>query len=80
MIPGSEEFLEKEMATHSSNLAWEIPWTEEPRGATIQGVTKELDIMKQLNNSTTRNLDKTLICFVAMLIYLKQDNIVFTFF
>ena len=22
--------LEKEMATHSSNLAWEIPWTEEP--------------------------------------------------
>ena len=25
-----EEPLEKEMATHSSNLAWEIPWTEEP--------------------------------------------------
>ena len=24
--------LEKEMATHSSNLAWEIPWTEEPGG------------------------------------------------
>ena len=68
------------MATQSSNLAWEIPWTEKPRGATIQGVTKELDIMKQLNNSTTRNLDKTLICFVALLIYLKQDNIVFKFF
>ena len=27
-----EDPLEKEMATHSSNLAWEIPWTEEPRG------------------------------------------------
>ena len=24
--------LEKEMATHSSILAWRIPWTEEPRG------------------------------------------------
>ena len=24
--------LEKEMATHSSNLAWKIPWTEEPGG------------------------------------------------
>ena len=29
-IPGSEDPLEKEMATHSSILAWEIPWTEEP--------------------------------------------------
>ena len=27
---GQEYFLEKEMATHSSILAWEIPWTEEP--------------------------------------------------
>ena len=25
-----EDLLEKEMATHSSILAWEIPWTEEP--------------------------------------------------
>ena len=24
--------VEKEMATHSSNLVWEIPWTEEPGG------------------------------------------------
>ena len=27
-----EDVLEKEMATHSSILAWEIPWTEEPGG------------------------------------------------
>ena len=27
---GQEVPLEKEMATHSSILAWEIPWTEEP--------------------------------------------------
>ena len=29
---GWEDPLEKEMATHSSILAWEIPWTEEPGG------------------------------------------------
>ena len=29
---GPEDLLEKEMATHSSILAWEIPWTEEPGG------------------------------------------------
>ena len=27
---GWEDLLEKEMATHSSTLAWRIPWTEEP--------------------------------------------------
>ena len=30
--PGQEDVLEKEMATHSSILAWRIPWTEEPGG------------------------------------------------
>ena len=29
---GWEDLLEKEMATHSSILAWEIPWKEEPGG------------------------------------------------
>ena len=29
---GQEDPLEKEMATHSSVLAWRIPWTEEPGG------------------------------------------------
>ena len=28
--PGQEDPLEKEIATHSSILAWEIPWAEEP--------------------------------------------------
>ena len=31
-IPGSEDPLEEEMATHSSILARRIPWTEEPGG------------------------------------------------
>ena len=29
---GWEDPLEKEMVTHSSTLAWKIPWTEEPGG------------------------------------------------
>ena len=29
---GSEDLLEKEMATHSGILAWEVPWIEEPDG------------------------------------------------
>ena len=29
---GQEDLLEKEMTTHSSILAWEFPWTEEPGG------------------------------------------------
>ena len=32
LIPGWDDPLEKEMATHSSILAWEIPWTEEAGG------------------------------------------------
>ena len=30
--PGQEDTLEKEMATHTSILAWKIPWAEEPGG------------------------------------------------
>ena len=37
---GWEDSLEKEMATHSSILAWEIPWREEPEGLQVTGVTK----------------------------------------
>ena len=36
---GQEDPLEKGMATHSSRLAWRIPWTEEPGGIGY-GVTK----------------------------------------
>ena len=32
-----EDPLEKGMATHSSTLAWEIPWTEEPGGLQFMG-------------------------------------------
>ena len=37
---GQEDPLEKEMATHSSSLAWEIPWTEEPHGLQSIGLQR----------------------------------------
>ena len=39
-VLGREDPLEEEMATHSSILAWEIPWTEEPGGLQSMGVTQ----------------------------------------
>ena len=45
-----EDPLEKEMATHSSILAWEIPWTEEPGGLQSMGSQKS---QKQLSDQTT---------------------------
>ena len=37
---GQEDPLEEEMATHSSILAWKIPWTEEPGGLPCLGSQK----------------------------------------
>ena len=39
---GQEDSLEKGMAIHSSILAWEIPWTEEPGGLQPMGSQKTL--------------------------------------
>ena len=49
---GLEDPLEKEMATHSSFLAWEIPWTEEPSGLQLTG--SQSDTTEQLNSTTLR--------------------------
>ena len=38
LILGREDPLEKEMAAHSSILAWRIPWTEEPCGLQSMGL------------------------------------------
>ena len=37
---GGEDLLEKEMATHSSILAWKIPWMEEPGGLQSMGLQR----------------------------------------
>ena len=45
---GREDALEKEMATHSSILAWRIPWTEEPGRQRSMGLQR----LKQLSTHT----------------------------
>ena len=37
---GRKDPLEEEMATHSSTLAWRIPWTEEPGGLQSMGLQR----------------------------------------
>ena len=50
---GQEDPLEKEMVTHSSILAWEVPWTEDAGG--LQSMeTQELDTTERLNNKNNR--------------------------
>ena len=40
MVLGQGDTLEKEMASHSSSLAWEILWTEKPSGLQSMGLQK----------------------------------------
>ena len=51
---GQEDPLEKEMETHSNNLACEIPWTEEPGRLLSMGVTKKMDMTEQLNSKNNQ--------------------------
>ena len=57
---GQEDPLEKEMATHSSILAWRIPWMEEPGRLQSMGSREELDTIEQLHfhfqSLTTHNI------------------------
>ena len=46
-ICGLEDPLKEEMATHSSILVWEIPWTEEPGG--LQSMGSQRVSLKQLS-------------------------------
>ena len=43
-LPSVYLLLEKAMATHSSTLAWKIPWTEEP-GAAVHGAAKSRTLL-----------------------------------
>ena len=48
---GQEDPLEESMATHSSVLAWRIPWTEEPGGYSSEG-SKESDMTEVAEHNT----------------------------
>ena len=50
---GGEDLLEKEMSTHSTVLAWKIPWGEEPGMLhTVHGVTKNWTRLKRLQDNS----------------------------
>ena len=57
---GWEDPLEEETATHSSTLAWRIPWTEEPVGCSPQGC-KESDTTERLHLTFMAATDITLL-------------------
>ena len=59
--------LEKEMATHSSILAWKTPWTEEPGRLQLWG-RKELDMTDRLHFTFTFTRKG------AILISFRQEN------
>ena len=54
---GQEDPLEKEMAAHSSILAWEIPWTEEPGRLQFIGSQESDTTTKQQLKTTKGHLD-----------------------
>ena len=60
--------LENEMVTHSSVLAWRIPWTEEPGGLQSMGSQKELDMTNRLSIHSYSN------CRLNILITFQNIN------
>ena len=52
LIPGWEDPLEKGMATHSSILAWRIPWTEEPGGLQSMELQRHDKLSDKLSDMT----------------------------
>ena len=52
---GQEDHLEESIATHSSIVAWKIPWTEEPGGLSVHRVEKSQTQLKQLSRDAHKN-------------------------
>ena len=61
---GQEDPLEKEMATHSSIIAWKIPWTEEPGELPFMKWQKAGHTTKQLSAHTHISSDSPLLSLV----------------
>ena len=64
-----EDPLQKEMATHSSTLAWRIPWTEEP-GIGVHEVAKEPNMTEGPSAHTVLELNSH---FLFMLSFKRKD-------
>ena len=55
---GGEDPVKKGMATHSSILAWRIPWTEKPGWGHSPWGHKESDTTEVINTSSNRRLER----------------------
>ena len=75
-IPGSGRSLEKEMATHSSILAWRIPWTEEPDALQSMGSQRVGHDWATLLSTfmVNKNLNESFIKYMA-----AGENLVLTY-
>ena len=70
---GGEDPLEKEMATHSSILAWRITWTQSLADYSLQGC-KELDVTYLLSTSTREQTESALAAVAAAHVLSKQQR------
>ena len=67
---GLEDLLEECMATHSSVLAWRIPWTEEPDSFRSIGSQKSQTKLQQLSTLTRSNIKYVLFLQIQHTIFL----------
>ena len=65
---GGEDTLEEEMATHSSILAWRIPWTEGPSGLKFMGLQRVgHDLLIEHTHTHTRaKIARILLAFLLL--------------
>ena len=68
---GPEDPLEKGMATHSSVLAWRIPWTEQPGGLQSVG-TQRAGHDRVINTFFSASVEHLFMCLLAIRIFLKK--------
>ena len=77
---GWEDPLEKEMATHSSILAWKIPWTSKSYGYDVHGVTttsvgsQRVIMTEWLHKDKERHIGDKLPGFESCFHYLRHDT------
>ena len=62
-----KDLLEEEMATHSSILAWKIPWIEKPGGQQSRGVSKESYLTVRMHTHTHTHTLCTFYCISGVL-------------
>ena len=69
---GWEDPLEKEMAAHSSILAWEIPWTEEPGGQSMGSQKSQTRLSDETTDNSNFYSDFSFSCCLHTVLYIMD--------